>query len=406
MATQEDVIALSSVANSANRRSQNFNPIWTADGICYQVFTDNQTAEVQWSKSTNGGITWTNPEAITASRSIGSVAVWFDKWTPGDTGTVIHIAYFEVAGNHDGYYRALDTATDTLGTEAVFFAGASLLNSADTCLSITKTRAGRIVIGMDGDGGTETVFTKSDDYPVTAFTAKTDFQEGTSDYFILLPGNYADSNDVDCIYWDRSADEITLKTYDDSANNWTGVSAETSIAASMVDISSTTGGPQFSAAVRNSDGHAILLAWNAADTLNADLRCFDINGAASITEKTNVVQNSTDDQGLCALAIDSANDDLYAFYAGKSDGSETFATALNVYYKVSTDDGGTWGSETLLSDHVRAVTQLGASKEFTGTGQFWAVWFAIEINANVTGYISAVVPEAGGGGGGQRVIGG
>jgi hypothetical protein len=41
--------------------------------------------------------------------------------------------------------------------------------------------------------------------------------------------------------------------------------------------------------------------------------------------------------------------DIYVFYGGKSDGSETLGTAINIYYKLSTDDGATWGSETKLN---------------------------------------------------------
>jgi hypothetical protein len=190
-------------------------------------------------------------------------SIWFDKWTPGDSGTVIHIAYFE-SSTHDVFYRALDTATDTLGTEITVFAGASAGTTDALCISVTKSKAGRILVGFDIDGGTETGFYKSDDFPVTAFTVKADLNEATSDYYLLYPGNDADTADIYAVYWDRSADEISLKVYDDSGDAW----GETSIATSMTDLGSSVASPQFAAAVRNSDGHLILVAWTVADVLN------------------------------------------------------------------------------------------------------------------------------------------
>ncbi len=395
--SRADTISLCTVAVH-QLRSSNAHIVYVSDGVWYQFYVDNQVADLYWSKTSNSGITWTVPAVIKATTTIGGIAVWFDKWTPSDTGAIVHLAYFEIAGAHDVLYRAFNTADDTMGTEIVVLAGTSGVGGANSCISVTKSKAGRILVGYDIDGGTELGFAKSDDYPVTAFTAKTDFQEATSDYYILLPGNYADTNDIDCIYKDRSAAELSLKTYDDSANNWTGVSAETSIATGITDVSTTTAGSQFSSAVRNSDGHIILVSWTAFDTLNADLKCWDINGAASITEKTDVVLNSTDDQGLCAIGIDSTNDDLYVFYGGKSDGSETFSSAINIYYKISTDDGATWGAETLLTAFPRTLTLLCSSLEFSTAAQFVVSYFGIEISGDYTGYVSAVLPEAGGGG--------
>jgi Neuraminidase (sialidase) len=107
-----------------------------------------------------------------------------------------------------------------------------------------------------------------------------------------------------------------------------------------------------------------------------------INGAASITEKTNVVEDSTDDQALCAIGIDTDDDTFYCFYAGKSDGTETAYTALNVYYKTSDDGGTTWGSETQLTSEARGLTYINCSLEFA-SGEFAVVYL-------VTGGVSGL----------------
>lgn len=384
-----EVIVNTAIASNHRQGGQSNDIIYVSANTWYKVILSSDTIDLYYVKTTNAGLTWSIPVAIRTG-TVGGIAVWFDKWTSGDTGTVIHITYLDSSTNLL-YYRSLDTSGDTLGTEITAFTGVSWVFGANTCLAITKSKGSRILIGFDGDGGTETGFVKSNDYPVTAFTTKTNFNENDpiSDYFMLAPGNYADTNDIDCIYWDRSASEISLKTYDDSANNWTGVSAETSIATGMSRIPTGTVEPQFSLTMRHTDSHLLLVAWSSSDTLNADLRMFDINGAASITEKTNVVLNSGDDQGGCVIGLDTTDDSLYVFYIGKSDGSETAYTAVNLYYKKSTDGGTTWGSETLLSTTgARSIAYLSASNNFA-SGEFVVDWGGAHVS-NLGLYTAAI----------------
>ena len=167
----------------------------------------------------------------------------------------------------------------------------------------------------------------------------------TLDQMILLPDyDAADTQDIMAIFWDASADEISRKLYDDSANSW----AEASIATSMTELGTGTAFANFAVAPDPTNTRHVLVAWSATDTLNADLRCWTID-AGAITEVTNVVLNSTDDQGLCAVGIDTVTGYWHAFYGGKSDGSETWNTALNIYTKVSRDAGTTWGPETKMT---------------------------------------------------------
>lgn len=316
----------------------------TSNGTLYKFYTDIVT-DIFWIKSTDGGISWTAPALINAN-NCGVIGVWYDQWTPGDSGGVIHLGYIDTTA-HDILYNSLNTANDTLSGDVQVFNGASLGTNQNSCLSITKSVGGNLYIGFDGDGGTETGFYRSTDSGAT-WGSRSNVLDGAADYFILLPGNYADNQDIDCIYWDRTADEISLKVYDDSGDSW----AETSIATSMVDIGHNVFCGHFSALVRPSDSHILMCAWENRDTATAKLRAWDINGAASITELTNVVSSSTDDQTGCTLCLDS-NNTIYVAYCGKTDGSETVGTAEGIYYKRSTDGGTTWSSETTLSSNLR-----------------------------------------------------
>jgi hypothetical protein len=254
---------------------------------------------------------------------------------------MIYCAYVD-SGIDDILFRTINTeAADALGTQRTVFAGTDTL--AGCALSITRARGGNLVVAGAIDAGTEDGAWESADGGVTWASPIADPSEAAiSDQYLLLPGWNADNQDVMLIFWDSSADELSVKRYDNSANTWT----ETLIAAGMVDTISTW--PHFAAAVDIANSRNILIAWSAVDLLNADLRCWLIDDT-TITEVTNVVLNSTDDQGMAALALDTLTGDLYAFYGGKSDGSETHFTALNIYYKVSKDAGTTWGPETKLT---------------------------------------------------------
>lgn len=312
--------------------------VQTAPNIFYAISPHGTGTTAQVYKSVNGGLVW---EFVTTVKAVNNtqVSVWYDQWTPGDTGTRIHIAYME-ATSDDVFYRYFDTASDTLGSEVTVFAGATFTIGATSTISITKAVGGNIYVAFDGDGGTEKGFYRSTDNG-GSFGSRSDMTEG-ADYWILQPGNYADTQDIDCIFWDRSADEISLKTYDDSADSW----SEASIATTMVDITTSSAEPQFSAVTRKSDGHIILAAWNNRDTATADLQMWDIDGSGSITALTDVVTNSDDCQVAC-LYIDQLTDYLYVFYLGKSDGSETTGTRQSFAYKRSTDGGSSWESEVI-----------------------------------------------------------
>lgn len=312
----------------------------TDAGVLYQVYID-ANSDIAFTKSTDGGKTWAAGMVVytgTATR----LSVWFDKWS-GLAGGLIHCAYSENAG-HDVLYRSIDTASsDALGTQTTIFGGASVANGG--CLSITRTRGGNLICAGAIDAGVEIFCTRSTDVGATWGNIAAVMESATEDQIILAPGFAADDEDAMCIYWDASADEISVKFYDDSADSW----SETSIATSMVDVTALSGvWPNFSIAVDLTNTYLILAAWSAYDLANADLRVWTVNESAQ-TEKTNVILNSTDDQGLCGVSLDTVTGDWYVFYAGATGGGQTANTLWDLYYKVSTDDGSTWGSETAFS---------------------------------------------------------
>jgi hypothetical protein len=333
--------------------------VQTPDNVLYIAYVDT-LSDVAIRKSTDGGFSWSNPIVVFAG-TVTALAVWYDRWSNIAAG-LIHIAYTESVTD-DTLYRTVDTeSSDALSTQTVIFAGAT--TAAGGALSISRARGGNVYCATMIDAGAEGGFFRlpAANVPSGAWDAArtTVFEGATQDQVILVPGWAADNQDMMAFFWDASANEISRKLYDDSGNSW----GEVSIATSMVDQAAATAFPHFAATVDITNSRNLLVAWSAIDTLNADLRCWHITESA-ITEVTNVVLNSVDDQALCAIGIDE-KERWYVYYGGKSDGSETFLTSINIYHKGSTDGGVTWGPETIITTAPFDITWLITCPRYSG----------------------------------------
>lgn len=310
----------------------------TPTGVNYKIFINNSTIDPSYSKSLDGGMTWgvvTSLKSCTCSQ----IAVWYDRWS-GIDGDLIHIVYTDSVTD-DVFYRNINTASsDSLSTEYTVFAGTDTANGG--AISIARMRGGNLVVVGCIDAGSEVFSLKSTDVGVNWSNIAAGY-EANADLCIVMPGWGADNQDAMMFYYDRSATEISVKYYDDSADSWSETSIATTI--SLPDHASATLG-HMNAAVDLTNSQNLLVFWTAIDTANADLRCFKVTQSAQTETTSNVVLNSTDDQGFCTISIEGSN--WYVVYAGLSNGSETYNTALKSYYKLSTDGGASWSSETEL----------------------------------------------------------
>lgn len=330
--------------------------VQTPDGILYIVYID-ELNDILFRKSTDGGVTWSTATTIFTGTAT-ALSIWYDRWSNISAG-LIHCAYQESVTD-DTFYRSINTeSSDSLSSQTTIATGASTAGGGN--LSITRARGGNLYCHTMIDAGVEGGFFRSTDTGGVWGSRTVNEAIATTDQIILLPGWAADNQDIMAFFWDASAEEISRYLHDDSANTW----SETSISTSMTDTVAATHFPHFAAAVDITNSRNLLVAWSVVDTLNADLRCWRVTESA-ITEVTNIVANSTDDQGFCAIGIDTATQDWYVFYGGKTDGSEVFNTSIGIYYKVSTDDGSTWGSETPLLSFgaTQTITQIICTPRF------------------------------------------
>lgn len=326
----------------------------TPSGVIYSVYVDSGS-DVAFRKSSDGGYTW-GPPVIVFTGTVTGLACWYDRWSNIAAG-LIHCVYQESVAD-DTHYRTINTeSSDALSTQTTLFLGASTAGGGH--LSVTRAVGGNVYCKTVIDAGAEGGFYRlpNANVPNGAWDAARTVDEAiaTTDTMILLPDyDAADTQDIMAIFWDASANEISRKLHDDSANTW----SETSIAGTMVEGVATTSFAHMCVAPDPANTRHILVAWSAVDAANADLRCWQID-STTITEVTNVVLNSTDDQGMCAISLDSNDPNkLDVIYGGASGGGETYPTAINLYRKRSRDGGTTWGGEELLTKQARSVRTI------------------------------------------------
>lgn len=393
-----DVVIDDSVQSYLYYFANRGGPFWTSPDDGYVIYTDITTNDLVYRKTTDGGETWSAINTIVAGAII-SYDCWADWQTPGDGGTVIHIAYLN-SDTEYVCYASLDTdgAAEVLDNIQVC-AGTGLFNAGTYrvyhTISITKTRGGNLAVATQyrdsnvsatyfyrfftsPDGDTWTVESSTAGNPV----------EHYYDHFLLFPANLADDQDLWAAYWDDDAAIVSLKTYDDSGNSWTTI-GEATISGTMVHANVYV---NMDGAIRHSDGHLILAAWTAYDTTTADLKLWDINGAGSITETTDDVLTDSAESFLTSVFIDQASDNIYVAYAkGGAVGS-----TVTVYYKKSTDGGDGWGSQATMQTNVADDNKwisCGAVNAAWG-GKFQPIWFDDDDNDLFTNAVYGITIEA------------
>lgn len=330
------------VAAHFNGGSTNYM-ISASNGYLYNLFID-AASDIAFRKSNDHGISWSFPVNISGGITATQLSVWYDGWS-GIPDGLIHVAYVESVLD-DVTYRRIDTLNnDAISSAAIAFAGAS--TAAGATLSICRARGGNLYITFNIDNGLEDGFVTSSINTGSTWFTGADPTEATTDIYMMMPGWNSDANDVQLFYWDTSTNEISVKRYDASLNTW----AETNITGAMAELALTTAWPNYSAVPNFSGSNNILAAWSATDTAGAKLSCWAVDDT-SVTKLTDIVSTSTGDQGLVALSIDSGSNIWYAYYVGKTDGSEVWASRVNVYYKTSSNFGASWGPETKFSTFI------------------------------------------------------
>jgi len=369
------------------------NTVFTTTLIGYHFFVDADS-DLKYYKTTDGGASWGGLTVVKGTETITGFDVWFDKWTPGDTGNKIHIWYVGT-GASDIVYESLDTAnTDTQSSEVIAFNGASSVAGRGVFVSGAKMRGGNLYVAFDIDAGAEKGVRRSTDsganWTIRYTTGTTDtIVEATIDQGLLFPGNEADNQDLWILYQDASANALTLKMHDDSANT---TSESATIVTLVENVTDGTGQYGFSGSILHSNGHLYVVTESSYDLATSDMQTWDINGTGSITQKT-AISTDKDDQYYPQMYIDQSSSEIRVAYIGKRDGTDTLGTTNGVYYTTSTDGMANWSA----GDSAYSATSSDWRNLWVPLmgPRFIAFWRDISSQAIMTNYdnsIANVVP--------------
>jgi hypothetical protein len=410
-----DVTIDASVGPDPEFEGLNLGPHWKTDQIGYRFGIDSNLDAVYW-KTADGGQTWAAAVTVltTGESTDGYIGVtcWFDKETTGDSGTLIHV-WGQDQHSKRVRYRNLDISSDTLGTEVTvatvtnFRHGYSYSENnwfSKGPLSGTKAVGGNLAVAFwdctvtgppptlvwkfyrSTDGGA-TWSSKDASWGLTTSTQDTQLQ--------LLPASDTDTQDLAVI---TLSDDFGVGTaalsvwlYDDSANSW---GHQTSI------VTLNSAGGDWAdmvwfgdVALRHSDGKAILVAFKYSDYSSPatnELYVYELTltaAAIAATAKTSVITATANAMGS-AIHIDQATNNLRAMYIKGG----TWFSSTDVYYKLSTDGGSTWGAETKLNTTAHNIQHVtaGHSVKSGSSGRFMPSWADIGNLDILTNYGTSV----------------
>lgn len=327
-------------------------------GYCFNI---GSGTDLDYVKTTDGGKTW-GAAVDVYTGTIDSFDVWYDQWTPGDLGRIIHIAFTE-AGTDDVTYFAFNTTNDTKTTEVDIFAGASTVAGRGTFTSITKARGGNLYVAFDMDAFAETGFYRSTDNGAT-WSSRTNPIEATLDQCILFPANAADPQDVWMLYDDDSTAELTIKTHDNSANT----NSESAALTFNNNATDLTGQYGFAGSIRHSDGNLIFAycdTYDAAGTSTTDLKVYRWDGTTA-TALTDIATNVDHIYYPSVYLNQDTPDWIYVAHIGVTAGTSTLTTSVPVVYALSKDRGVTWTKDiaysSLTTDYMQTWCPLNGKR--------------------------------------------
>lgn len=392
-----DTQLLTVAHGSTMNRDALWGPYWistTTGAFIYMTSDDDVNAK----RTSDGGSTWDTSDEVEAGTAY-VIGVFFDQQVVGDSGNLIHVVWMD-SGLTALRYANYNISTGSWSTPVSIATGSSSwsISLNEKHCAITKTKSGDLIaLGCINATADQYYAYRSTDDGASWSSIASPWE---TDYFDNVLGIFydsADPNDALFLFWDASTDEITSKTYDQSANSWSESGAVGST--TFADTGSTR---QWDATTRLSDGHVIFAAWSLLDNASAVLRTYDVDTTTgpTFTGKTSVV-TSVDDCAGVGIFVDQVTDDIYISYMGNESGAETWQATLTCYYKKSTDGMVNWSSQTTLQEDAADDERLiHAGAMGTGGGRFMPVWYnddltALYINLNTDIVINPVTSGSG-----------
>jgi len=375
-------MADTNVATDHSSNSEDFNSLWGPYWIDKDkglIIRADGNVNVAKSITTDGGATWDDSVAVTTDGI--HFACWFDRDTPGDMGTIVHVVWLDYVAD-TFHYVDIDVNGGGVGTERTIESSltVSVTGYQQRC-AITKTVSGNLIAAMSTQA--EIHCAKSEDDGATWIHGVADvYETGTEeDWLLLFPACTADDNDACGLFWDRSINEISIKMFDDSSGTsgaWTESTGDPNAIDDIFNI-------QMDAAVRHSDG-AILLANhgyydNAADDLTTWEIIPDSIADPTVTEKTEIFTNQTE-SAQAAIIINQQNNDVYVAWFSGAAGGGTWQSEVDIWYSKSDDDMANWSAPTQVNEDTADDSRMlhGGRTISASGGRIQFVWYLDDLS--------------------------
>ncbi|MBL4593764.1 MAG: hypothetical protein JKX68_08125 [Flavobacteriales bacterium] len=380
-----DIVIASDLTSSADQFNACRGVYWLDEDIGIVFHMDGDT-DVSFARTINAGTSWAITE-IQAGDSLG-MAVWYDKETD-DTGDLVHVVWWD-SGTENLLYCNVDISDGSVSTIVTVANYTGTTTRINNRFAITKARNGNLILSHSS-AATDRTYKSTDGG--TNWTSITAIGESNRnpDYLLFFPANTGDDADIASMYWDASSSEISIKMYDDSANTWT----ETSVSTSM---SFDTVFTNWDGALRHSDGHIIFAAHTNNNHGSDDLKVWDLTvdsiSSPTVTAKTNIFTN-VNDAAQAAVIINQQNDDVYIAYIYGSG----WTSSTNIYYKLSTNGGTSWGTEVPYGEDTDDDNRLVAGARSIGSsgGRIMWAWYDDDNTQIETNLNNDILIEASGG---------
>jgi hypothetical protein len=332
----------------------------------YDLVVNPNDKGIWYTKTTDGGQTWgagvkVNTEAT--GRGEKGLGVWFDQWTPGNTGTKIHIAWDDctedgILAKHYIYYRQLDTATDAMGSQILAKQNGNGSGLGGGYTDIVKSRGGTLYIFNEPD---QFCLFMSSANNGASWTDRGTIVTGAPIRQIMLgPGNETDTNDCYLLahtlvigVW-----HCGLYHYDAGTDAWEGPTdlgtLYNTYAAQMTFVQNKTTG-------------VVYAFW--PDNAGA-LKGTKIDNYATLTPLTDVVTGVV---GYRVQASIDPSGNLYGIWVDSA--------TYRLYYRKSVDGGVTWGATTRLDQDSSTNFPLCAPMAGMNGGRLYVVFQYVSLNA-------------------------
>lgn len=339
-------------------------------------------------KTTNGGVNWGTLGTVnSAITGWTSVSVWYDQWTPGDTsGTRIHIAASDDVAD-DIFYAYLDTNGDTLKESMVTaVSGTTTLTEAvDGPPSITKGGGGALFISGNFTSAAGGKIAKSTDGAGDAWSDVTSgsWSSVAIDQIQLL--QLFTGNDIIAIKAQTADNTIRYQICNETDDVWP---VSWNNIATLTE--NTTYDQWFSASLKKSTGDIYLAFANQTNNAANDIEFWSFDDSSrgdGFAQKTSLFTNDATVMMPTPL-IDENTGDIYVAYL-----RGTLATAVQVYYKKSTDGGTSWGGESASLSPGLPDDHKSLRGNILSTERLYVVWHNDDLNDIMGNTVADIVPS-------------